>query len=217
MTTFSYRPPFDDGLRLPPVQWARRMRAEQQVRRMTAAEDRAAHKLGPEWHVIDRPLSIIAPAPVERKTPPLSGFLAIGPGGVFCVSVAQHGRGRVLIAGDVVQINGRRPSYVSQARRDARKVAKALSGAIGQELKVFPVLAFVGSGPISVNGLPKDCVITSSHELDKVLAATGKRISQGTADKLSKVARSPWIWSDGTGYDWYADGATPGDKGTARG
>lgn len=221
MTVYPYqRPSFGEPL-ASPVDWARRIRAEQQIRRMSAAGDRAADRLGPEWHVVDFPQ---APAvaqevvdPAARKDPPLSGFLAIGPGGIFSVSIVEHGRSRVLIAGDVVQISGRRPPYVPQTRRDARKAAKALSAAIGYDIKVFPVLAFVGSGPISVNGLPKDCVVTSYRELDKVLAATGKRVSPATADKLSQVARSPWVWSDITGYSWYPDGATPGDKGTTRG
>jgi hypothetical protein len=185
---------------------------------MAAAEDRAAHRLGPQWHVVERPLALPTTGQAaERKTPPLSGFLVIGPGGIFCISIAQHGRNRVLIAGDVVQISGRRPPYVSQARRDARKAAKALSSAIGQDIKVFPVLAFVGNGSISVNGLPKDCVITSYRELDKVLNATGKRITPATAEKLSQVARSPQIWADTSGYDWYPEGSTTGDKPTTRG
>jgi len=218
MTAFPYRPSIDDGLRPAPLDWARRMRAEQTIRRMAAAEDRAAHRLGPQWHVVERPLALPSTGQTsERKTPPLSGFLVIGPGGIFCISIAQHGRSRVMIAGDVVQISGRRPPYVSQARRDARKAAKALSTAIGQDIKVQPVLAFVGNGPISVNGLPKDCVITSYRELDKVLNATGKRISPTTAEKLSQVARSPQIWADTSGYDWYPEGSTPGDKPTTRG
>jgi hypothetical protein len=199
MTAYSYQRP---QVSIPPVEWARRMKVEQQARRAAAAEDRAAHRLGLDWHVIETPHD---------------GFLAIGPGGIFHVSLAQHGRSRVLIAGDVVQIGVKRPGHIPQARKDARRAAKALSSAIGQDIKVFPVLAFVGNGPISVNGLPKDCVITSYRELDKVLAATGKRITPATVEKLSRVARSPSIWPDSTGYTWYQEGSAPGDKGTARG
>jgi len=82
---------------------------------------------------------------------------------------------------------------------------------------VFPVLAFVGNGTISVNGLPKDCVVTTYRELDKVLAATGRRLSPETADKLSLVARSPATWPDAKPYQWYPEGATAGDKDTTRG
>lgn len=215
MTAYPVRPQFGAAPRLQPTQWARRLREEQVIKRMAAAEDRTADRLSREWHVIEWPTA--RPVVVEGKTKPLAGFLAIGPGGIFSVSVAQHGRSRVLIAGDVVQINGRRPSYVSQARRDAKRAQKALSTAIGQDIKVFPVLAFVGNGPISVNGLPKDCVVTTYRELDKVLAATGRRLSPETADKLSQVARTPSIWPDAKPYQWYPEGATAGDKDTTRG
>lgn len=184
------------------------------VRRSASAEDRAAHRLSDQWHVVDwRPL---APPPAEGKSAPMPGFLAIGPGGIFTVSVVQHGRSRVMIAGDVVQIQGKRPPYVSQARKDAKLVAKTLSAAIGRKVSVFPVLAFVGTGPISVNGLPKDCVVTSHRELDQVLSSAGKRISAATADKLSRVARIPGIWADDAGYRWYPEGEAPGDKGSAQ-
>jgi hypothetical protein len=215
MTAYPVRSQFGEPPKLQPTQWARRMREEQIIRRMAAAEDRTADRLSRDWHVIDWPNA--RPIVVEGKAKPLAGFLAIGPGGIFSVSIAQHGRSRVLIAGDVVQINGRRPSYVPQARRDAKRAQKALSTAIGQDIKVFPVLAFVGNGPISVNGLPKDCVVTTYRELDKVLAATGQRLSAATADKLSQVARSPSIWPDAAPYQWYPEGITAGDKDTTRG
>jgi hypothetical protein len=209
------------------MDWARRRKAERGLRRIAAAEDRAVHRLGHDWHVIEWPNTLVtsdaplAPAGKPRQ-PSSAGFLAIGPGGLFSVSLAQHGRSRVLIAGDVVQISGRRPPYISQARRDAKRVAGAISAAIGQEIKVFAVLAFVGSGPISVNGLPKECIVTSYRELDRVLDSTGRRLSGVTAEKLSQVARNPAIWVNRpypgvSGYTWHPEGAAPGDKGTARG
>ena len=89
------------------------------------------------------------------------------------MTVADHGRARVLIAGDVVQINGKRPAYVAEARRDAKRAAKALSAAVGLSVPVTPVLTFVGSGVISVYGLPKDCLVATHRELDRLLIAGG--------------------------------------------
>jgi hypothetical protein len=199
-----------------PAEWARRRRAQKEARRVEAAGNRAAariEQLGPAWHVVEWPRT--EPAGHEIDGPPRreqAGFLAIGPGGIFAVTIAEHGRTRVLVAGDVVQINGRRPPYIAEARREARQAAKALSRAIGHNVPVVPVLTFVGNGVISVYGLPKDCLVASHQDLDRLLIAGGARISARTAEKLSAVARHPGTWLDGRyqaqvdQYRWYGPG-----------
>jgi hypothetical protein len=210
------------------MDWARRRRAEREARRIEAAGNRALHRLthlGPAWHVVDWPrtespdarwMDASGPAGPER-----AGFLAIGPGGVFAVTVADNGRSRLLLAGDVVQINGRRPPWVTEARRDARLAGRALSAAIGQPVPVIPVLTFVGSGVVTVYGLPKDCLVATHRELDRLLVASGARISPATAEKLSAVARHPATWRNGqyraaADYRWYADGQTAADNRATR-
>ena len=202
-----------------PAEWARRRRAQKEARRLEVAGNRAVarvEQLGPAWHAVDWPRTALA-APAEREiigSPRRvqAGFLAIGPGGVFAVTVADHGRTRVLVAGDVVQINGRRPPYVAEARREAKQAAKALSRAVGHTVPVVPVLTFVGNGVISVYGLPQDCLVASYHDLDRLLVAGGERISAQTAQKLSAVARHPSTWLNGSyqssanPYRWYGPG-----------
>jgi hypothetical protein len=211
-----------EAARVSPLEWARRRRAERDARKVEAAGNRAVHRLdhlGPAWHLLDWPRTDLtggSSALQER-----AGFLAIGPGGVFAVTVADHGRARVLIAGDVVQINGRRPPYVAEARRDARRASKALSAAVGHPVPVVPVLTFVGSGAISAHGLPKDCLVASYRELDRLLVAGGNRISATTAEKLTEVARHPATWLNGTyrtaaDYRWYGAGRTAADKRASR-
>ena len=103
-------PPAIEAPRPPPVEWARRRRAERDARRREAAGARALtrlDRLGPAWHIVDWPRrdsaqSYYEPDPSDDR----AGFLAIGPGGVYAVPVADHGRARVLIAGDAGQING---------------------------------------------------------------------------------------------------------------
>nr|WP_249713885.1 hypothetical protein [Micromonospora sp. NBRC 107566] len=194
------------------MDWARRRRAERGARRQEAAGARALNRLehlGPAWHVVEWPRADDA-APDEERT----GFLAIGPGGVFAVTVADHGRARVMLAGDVVQINGKRPPYVSRARRDARRAGKALTAAVGLPVPVAPVLTFVGSGVISVYGVPRDCMIATHRELDRLLIAGGARISAETAQKLSVVASHPstWLPAGAEDYRWYGEGRSATDK-----
>nr|WP_239080240.1 hypothetical protein [Actinoplanes brasiliensis] len=207
-----------------PADWARRRRAERDARRLEAAGARALtrlDRLGPNWHIVDWPrtdaLSYYEPDPADDR----AGFLAIGPGGVYAVTVADHGRARVLIAGDVVQINGKRPQYIAEARREARRASKALSAAVGLSVPVTPVLTFVGSGVISVHGLPKEVLVATDKELDRLLIAGGARISPATAGKLSAVASHPATWANAPyrpagDYRWHADGQTAADKRTAR-
>jgi hypothetical protein len=213
------------ALRPGPTEWARRRRAQKEARRLELAGNRAiarVEQLGPAWHAVDWPRTALA-APAERGIigPPRkeqAGFLAIGPGGIFAVTVADHGRARVLVAGDVVQINGRRPPYIAEARREAKLAGKALSRAVGHTVPVVPVLTFVGNGVISVYGLPQDCLVSSYHDLDRLLMAGGSRISAQTAEKLSAVARHPRTWLNGSHqssadrYRWYG----PGESATRR-
>src|SRR3954454_4009938 len=208
-----------------PVEWARRRRAERDARRLEAAGARALtrlDRLGPAWHIVDWPRtdttqSYQEPDPSDER----AGFLAIAPGGVYAVTVADHGRARVLIAGDVVQINGKRPAFVTEARRDARRAGKALSAAVGLSVPVTPVLTFVGSGVISVHGLPKEVLVATDKELDRLLIAGGARISPATASKLSAVAGHPATWANAPyrpagDYRWHPDGQTAADKRSAR-
>jgi hypothetical protein len=215
------------GAKAGPMEWARRLRADREARRVEAAGNRAlvrlAH-LGPAWHVVEWPRTELPEEQWMDTTgqsgPQRAGFLAIGPGGVFAVTVADNGRSRLLLAGDVVQINGRRPPWVTETKRDARRASRALSAAIGQRVPVVPVLALVGSGVVTVYGLPKDCLVSTHRELDRLLIASGARISPATAEKLSSVARHPATWFNApyraADYRWYADGQTAADKRTAR-
>jgi hypothetical protein len=195
-----------------PLDWARQRLSSRGNRRLSAAGQRASNQLaqlGPSWRVVDWPETVVAGAEPEP-----TGFLAIGPGGVYSVVVVDHGRQRVMLAGDVVQIHGRRPPYVARARRTAKKVSQALSAAVGANVPVVPVLTFVGSGAISAQGLPTGCLAVPHRELDRLLLAAGHKISADTAQKLADVASHPSTWADR--YRWYPVHQTASDNRTAR-
>jgi hypothetical protein len=136
-------------------------------------------------------------------------FLAVGPGGIFAVTVKDHGRSRVAFAGDVVQIAGRRPKYVQEARRNARTAATALSRIAGISVPVMPVLAFAGRGMIAVHGMPKGVIVSAYQELGGVLNARGQRLAPETVEKLYHLAADPATWLNppyvpfAERYPWY--------------
>jgi hypothetical protein len=176
------------------------------------AHQRAAQRLealGHSWRVLD----LLEAAGSDRMS-----FLAVGPGGIFAVTVKDHGRSRVSFAGDVVQIDGRRPKHVQQARRTAKLAEAALSRIAGVSVPVVPVLAFAGSGTISVYGMPRGVIITSYQELGRVLNSRGQRLAPGTVDKVYALAADPATWMNrpyvslAERYRWYPDGATSTDK-----
>jgi hypothetical protein len=188
------------------MDWIRDRRLGRESRRAELAHQRAAQRLaalGDDWRVLD--LKATAGSEPMR-------FLAVGPGGIFAVTVADHGRGRVSFAGDVVQIDGRRPKYVQEARRVAKLVATALSRTTGVSVPVMPVLAFAGSGAISVYGMPKGVIVSSYQELGRVLNARGYRLAPSTVDKLYTLAADPATWINPPyvplveRYRWYPEG-----------
>jgi hypothetical protein len=170
------------------------------------AHQRAAQRLealGHNWRVLD----LQATAGSDRMS-----FLAVGPGGIFAVTVKDHGRSRVSFAGDVVQIDGRRPKYVQEARKNAKLAATALSRIAGVSVPVMPVLAFAGSGTISVYGMPKGVIISSYQELGRVLNSRGQRLAPGTVEKIYALAADPATWLNppyvplAERYRWYPEG-----------
>jgi hypothetical protein len=202
--------------RLNPLDWARRRRSDREARREELARDRAVTrmaKLGPGWKVLDIN---------ELGLPAKNAFLAIGPGGVFLVTVKPQGRSRVRLAGDVVQVDGRRHGYVTETRGLAEQAGKAISRTAGSRVPITPILAFSGTGVIDVHGLPKGCVVTTYRELDYILGAYGERIGPGTVSKLYSIARHPVTWVNESSkaqveaYKWYSQETSTDKKPTRR-
>ena len=198
-------PYLDASTRTSPSEWVRSRREAAAQRRVAAKHARTAQKLaslGPGWEVVD--LREVA------GTAPMT-YLAIGPGGVFAITVKDHGRAKVGFAGDVVQIDGRRPKYVLEARENARLAATALSRVAGISVPVMPVLAFAGSGVITFYGMPKGCIVSAYQELGRVLNSRGERLAAKTVKKLYAFADHPgtWVNSAFDRYEWSKNESQP--------
>lgn len=193
-----------------PLGWMRQRRAERDARKAESARQRIAQRmdsLGKDWKVLD----LKAPAEASR-----TNFLAVGPGGVFAVTVKDHGRSRISFSGDVVQVNGMRPRYVAESRKNAQLAADALTRQAGISIPVMPVLAFAGSGTIVFYGMPKGCIVTCYQDLHRVLKARGRRLEPTTVEKVFAVANHPRTWVNepyvalADRYRWYEEGGRAG-------
>jgi hypothetical protein len=182
-----------------------RRREQRAKRRTLAGRQRVVHRvemLGPQWHIVD-------------YHPEDPDFLAIGPGGIFQVTVADHGRAKVELAGEVVQIGGHRPPYVALARRDAGRISQQMSTLAGRRVPVVPVVAFLGTGEVVYYGRPPDgCIVTTYGDLGRALNAHGNRVSEGTIQKLLIVAAH--VDSGTIGQYLDIGGQSPSQRGTAR-
>ncbi|GAA1786319.1 hypothetical protein GCM10009682_05510 [Luedemannella flava] len=193
---------------LRPLGWMREKREERANRRLMTQRARVVAQvelLGPQWRVLD-----LNPADPD--------FIAIGPGGIFSVTVCDHGRSKVELAGEVVQIEGRRPPYVQMARKEAQRISDTLSAAAGRRIPVIPMLAFMGTGQLVYWGKPPEgCVVSSYRDLRRALDAHGNRLGQPTIDKLCALADHPDTWTnhsneDAPNYQWYPEGTSAADK-----
>jgi hypothetical protein len=159
--------------------WLTRRLAERSKRRALTGRQRVVHRvemLGTDWRIID-------------YHPEDPDFLAIGPGGVFQVTVCDHGRSRVELAGEVVQVHGKRFPYVALARRDASRISAQMTEAAGRRIPVIPVVAFLGSGEVVYYGRPPEgCVVTTYRDVGQALRAHGNRVSKPTIEKLVELA-----------------------------
>ncbi len=166
----------------------RRRRAVKKERAATAVRQRVLDRLaglGPDWQVLDaRPYGL----------PDSVDLLVIGPGGIFTVDLKRQGRTKIMLAGDVIQIDGRRPPLVAMARRGAKRAAAALSRAAGTSIPVIPIIVFVGSGELSMQGLPRRCIVAHDRELARILSARGKFLSSPTVARLRALADEPATW-----------------------
>jgi hypothetical protein len=183
----------------------RARRAQREQRRVLAGRQRVVHRvemLGPSWRIVD-------------YHPEDPDFLAIGPGGIFQVTVADIGRARVEIAGEVVQILGQRPPYVALARRDAARISEQMSAVARRRIPVVPVVAFLGRGEVVYYGKPPEgCVVTTYGDLGRALNAHGSRVRDETIEKL--VAIASHVDSATIGQYLGNTGAIPSQRGTAR-
>ncbi len=159
--------------------WFGRWRAARVQRRVRNGRSRVLQRvagLGATWRIVD-------------YHPEDPDFLAVGPGGIFQVTVCDHGRSRVQLAGDVVQVDGHRLPYVALARRDASRISQQISRHARRRIPVVPVVAFLGTGPIVYYGHPPDgCIVTSYRDIARALGAHGTRIGPTTIEKLVTLA-----------------------------
>lgn len=122
--------------------------------------------------------------------------LVIGPPGVFTINTKHHRDARLWVGENMVKVNnGRKPHYLRNSRHEAASAAKILREAVGFEVTVRPVLAFVGAASINARDSRGDVLITAGEEIDRALRRERTVVySIHELERIFAVARRAEIW-----------------------
>ena len=182
-----------DGIpapRLTPQEWVRRRRETKEAKVADTIRSRVLGrltKLGPGWHFLDGNRLGVG----DRES-----FVAIGPGGVFAVTIRSQGRAHVRMSGDVIQIGGRRFTWLAEANKYAERVGETLSKSAGRQVSVISILVLAGTGLLTFYGLPRGAIVMPARDMASLLGSYGRRIAPRTVEKLASIARRRTIAAD---------------------
>lgn len=139
---------------------------------------------------------------VGRDQPAIS-HLAIGPAGVFSLLVRRHPvwrlrlvpeRVQVHVAGDELLVDGRPMPYIPQARVQAWRAARALSAAVGTEIRVRPAVVIAGCEEITFHAVPGRVDIVARRHVPRWLSACAANAEFDVAE-IYAMARRPNTWT----------------------
>jgi hypothetical protein len=157
-------------------------------------------RLGPRWRVLHA-------VPVGPDRPAIS-HLAIGPPGVFTLATRgfrpAHPRGpleriEAQVMGDDLMIYGSSWPYLKEARAQAWRSARVLSGALGQRVFVRPVVALVGVDEVRFYDLPHRVDVLPRRQLVRWFSQFATRLDAAQIEAVYLAARAGDTWLDPTG------------------
>lgn len=127
--------------------------------------------------------------------------VVIGPAGVVAINTKHHPRGRVIIDGDLITVNGRRTEYVARARREADRVNRLLASALIDaghhelaELAVARSMLTVVGARLQVRSWPSGVTVTTPATLVVALRAMPVRLGPADVGQVFEIARRSTTW-----------------------
>jgi len=100
----------------------------------------ALSALGPDW--------MVAHSTHCTNDHVTADYLVLGPSGAFLVYGRRHPHSRILTAGRIIMVNGRRVAYVRDAMISAEQMTAALADLGAASVTVRPLVVFVGASGV---------------------------------------------------------------------
>jgi hypothetical protein len=120
--------------------------------------------------------------------------LVIGPPGVFTVNTKNHGGAAVWVGEEAVKVDGTQHPYLRDSRHEAAAAERILTGAVGMEIAVTPVLAFVGAASIDVRQGSGGVLVVAGEDIDSILRERLAVFSIQERERILDAARRAEIW-----------------------
>jgi hypothetical protein len=121
--------------------------------------------------------------------------LVIGPPGVFTINTKHHRDASIWVGENMVKVNNaKQPHYLRNSRHEAASAARVLTEAVGLDVIVTPVLAFVGAASINARDSSGDVVITTGEAIEHALLEKHAVYSMQERERIFAVARRAEIW-----------------------
>jgi hypothetical protein len=121
--------------------------------------------------------------------------LVIGPPGVFTINTKHHRDASIWVGENMVKVDdAKQPHYLRNSRHEAASAARVLTDAVGLDVIVIPVLAFVGAASINALDSRGDVMITTGEAIENALLEKHAVYSIQERARIFAAARRAEIW-----------------------
>ena len=120
--------------------------------------------------------------------------VVIGPAGIFTLNTKRHPAGTAWVGERMVMVNGHRTDYLRNARFEADRASRKLSGACGRPVSVSGVIVFVDLEAFTVKRMPSDVHVTTRRDLRRWLEAQPPVLDPAAIAHIYGFARLDLTW-----------------------
>ena len=163
--------------------------------------DRPRKRTGKEERIVDKRLGRLRRdgwtmlSSIVKHSGADIDHLVIGPPGVFTINTKHHRDASIWVGENMVKVdNAQQPHYLRNSRHEAASAARVLTDAVGLDVIVIPVLAFVGAASINAQDSRGDVVITTGEAIEHALLERHAVYSIQERARIFAVARRAEIW-----------------------
>jgi hypothetical protein len=154
---------------------------------LVAAQLAKVAKKDPRWRFLHS-------IPVGKRGSDID-HLIIGPGGVFTVNAKHHPKARIWVGGNTLLVDGHKTTHIRNARFEAERASRLLSGECGFPVHVKGLVVTVNASDVTIKSQPDGVDVTWRNNLVKWLLGHGEMLAPQAIDAVYEAARRSTTWT----------------------